>query len=72
MASTLTIVEVLQGKPHLICPDKVGDHRLKQLRAKLTVHSNGFQAVWILNNDRVLPDDEVEADLVLELCHIPF
>lgn len=72
MASALAIVEVLQGKPPLICPDKVGDRRLKQLRATPTVNSNAFQAVWTLNDDRVLLDDEVKADVVLELRHVPF
>ena len=72
MASSLAIVEVLQGKPPLICPDKVGDRRLKQLRATPTVDSNAFQAVRTLNDDRMLLDDEVKADVVLELCHIPF
>ena len=72
MASALAIVEVLQGKPPLICPDKVGDRRLKQLRATPTVNSNAFQAGWTLNDDRVLLDDEVKADVVLELRHVPF
>ena len=72
MASALEIVEVLQRKPPLIFPDKVRDRRLKQLRATPTVDSNAFQAVWTLNNDRVLPDDEVKADMVLELRHVPF
>ena len=72
MVSALVIVEVLQGKPPLICPDKVGDRRLKQLRAAPTVDSNAFQAVWTVNDDRLLLDDEVKADVVLELRNVPF
>ena len=72
MASVLAIVEVLQGKPPLICPDKVRDRRLKQHRATPTVNSNTFQAGWTPNDDRVLLDDEVKADVVLELRHVPF
>ena len=72
MASALAIVEVLQGKPPLICPDKVRDRRLKQLRATPTVNLNAFQAGWTLNDERVLLDDEVKADVVLKLRHVPF
>ena len=72
MASALAIVEVLQGKPPLICPDEVRNRRLKQLRATPTVNSNTFQAVRTLNDDQVLLDDEVKADMVLELRHVPF
>ena len=72
MASALAIVKVLQGKPLLICPDKVEDRCLKQLRAIPTVNSNAFQAVWTLNDDRVLLDDEVKADVVLGVRHVPF
>ena len=72
MASALAIVEVLQGKPPLICPDKFEDRRLKQLRVTPTVDSNAFQAVHTLNDDRMLLDDEVNADVVIELRHIPF
>ena len=70
MASALSIVEVLQGKPPRICPDEVRDRRLKQLRATPTVDSKAFQAVRTLNDDRVLLDDEVKADVVLELRHV--
>ena len=72
MASALAIVEVLQGKPPLLCPDKVRDRHLKQLQAAPTVDSNAFQVVWTLNDDRLLLDDEVKADVVLELCNVPF
>ena len=72
MASALAIVEVLQGQPPLICLDEVGDRRLKRLRATPTVDSNTFQAVGILNDDRVLLDGEVKADVVLKLRHVLF
>ena len=72
MASALAIVEVLQGKPPLICPDNIGDRGLKQLRTTPTVNSNAFQAVHTLNYDQVLLDDEVKANVVLELRHVPF
>ena len=72
MATAVVIVELLQGKPPLMCLDKVGDRCLKQLRATPTVNSNGFQAVWTLNNDGVLLDDKVKADVVLELRHVSF
>ena len=45
--------------------------RLKQLRATPIVNGNAFQGCWTLNNDRVLLDDEVKADVVLELRHNP-
>ena len=72
MASALAIVEVLQGKPPLICPDKVGDRRLKQPKSTPTLNSNALEAVRTLNEDRVLLDDEVKADVDLELRHVPF
>ena len=72
MVSAVAIVEVLQWKPPLICPDEVGDRRLKKLRATPTVNSNSFQAVWTLNDDRVLLDDEVKADVVVKLRQVPF
>ena len=72
MASALAIVEVLPGKPPLICPDEVGDRRRKTLRATPTVYLNAFQAVRTLNDDWVLLENEVKADVVLELRHVPF
>ena len=72
MASALAIVEVLQGKPPLICLDEVGDCHPKKLRAMPIINSNVFQAVGTLNNDWVLGDDEVKANVVLELCHVLF
>ena len=72
MGGALAIVEVLQGKTPLICPDKVRDRRLKQLRATPTVKSNTFQAGWTLNDDQVLLDEVLKADVVLELRHVPF
>ena len=71
MVSTLAIVEVLQWKPPLICFDKVGDRNLEQLRATPTINSNVFEAVRTLNDDQVLIEAKVKADVVLKLRHIP-
>ena len=72
MACVIAIIKVLQGKPPLICLDKVEDRRLKQLRATPTINLNAFQAVWTLNEGRVLLDNKVKADIILELRQVPF